>query len=313
VRSAWARHRVGTVTAVRIAITGSGGLIGGALRRSLESDGHSVLRVVRGDGGPGTTRWDIERGEIDASAFEGLDGVVHLAGEGIAEKRWTAEQKRRIRESRTEGTALLVGALTSLQAKPAVLLSGSGVDAYGDRGDEQLTEASRRGRPGFLTDLTADWEAAAERATPAGIRVATLRTAMVLDRDGGALPRMVRIAKLGVLGKIGSGQQWMSWITLRDHVRAMRFLLEHDVSGPVNLCSPGPVTNAVFTKALGRVLHRPTFVPVPGFGPRLLLGSELAETLLFESKRALPEKLLEADFEFEHDEVESALAAVLRA
>ena len=297
---------------MRIAITGSSGLIGGALRRSFEDDGHSVLRVVRGDGGPGTTRWDIDRGEIDASAFEGLDGVVHLAGEGIAEKRWTDEQKRRIRESRIEGTALLVGALASLQEKPAVLLSGSGVDAYGDRGDEQLTEASARGGPGFLTDLTADWEAAAEHASTAGIRVATLRTALVLDRDGGALPRMVKIAKLGVLGKIGSGRQWMSWITLRDHVRAMRFLLEHDVSGPVNMCSPGPVTNAVFTKALGRVVHRPTFVPVPSFGPKLLLGSELAETLLLESKRALPEKLLEADFEFEHDEVESALAAVLR-
>lgn len=297
---------------MRIAITGSSGLIGGALAEDLEADGHDVLRVVRTDGGPGTTRWDVDRGEIDAAAFEGLDGVVHLAGEGIAEKRWTDEQKRRIRESRTKGTALLVGALTSLQAPPPVLLSGSGVDVYGDRGDEQLTEASGPGGPGFLTDLVVDWEAAAGAATAAGIRVATLRTAMVLDGDRGALPRMVQFAKLGVLGKIGSGRQWMSWIALADHVGAMRFLLQHDVAGPVNMASPGPVTNAVFTKALGRVVHRPTFLPVPSFGPKVLLGSELAETLLFESKRVLPEKLLDAGFEFEHDEIESALTAILR-
>lgn len=297
---------------MRIAITGSSGLIGGALATDLERDGHEVLRVVRRDGGPGSTTWDIERGQVDAAAFEGLDGVVHLAGEGIAEKRWTDEQKRRIRDSRTKSTALLVGALRSLQAKPAVLLSGSGIDAYGDRGDEQLTEASATGGPGFLTDLTRDWEAAAEEATAAGIRVATLRTAMVLAGEGGALARMASIAKLGVLGKIGSGDQWMSWITRRDHVRAMRFLLDSDVSGPVNMCSPGPVTNAVFTKALGRVVHRPTFLPVPSFGPKLLLGAELAETLLIESKRAVPEKLLAAGFEFEHVDIETALAAVLR-
>lgn len=297
---------------MRIAITGSSGLIGTALRASLEADGHDVLRVVRSAGGPGTTAWDIDRGDIDASAFEGLDGVVHLAGEGIAEKRWTVEQKRRIRESRTKGTALLASALASLQRKPPVLVSGSGVDYYGDRGDEQLTEASGRGAPGFLTDLCVEWEAATGPAAAAGIRVATIRTTMVLDRDGGALPRMVRIAKLGVLGKIGSGRQWMSWITLTDHVGAIRFLLDHDVSGPVNVSSPGPVTNAVFTKALGRVVHRPTFLPVPSFGPKLLLGSELAETLLFESKRAVPEVLLDRGFEFRHEEVETALEAILR-
>lgn len=297
---------------MRIAITGSSGLIGTALRASLEADGHEVLRVVRSPSGPGTTAWDIDRGAIDASAFEGLDGVVHLAGEGIAEKRWTVEQKRRIRESRTKGTALLAGTLTSLQRKPPVLVSGSGVDFYGDRGDEQLTEASGRGAPGFLTDLCVDWEAATAPAAAAGIRVTTIRTTMVLDSDGGALPRMVRIAKLGVLGKIGSGRQWMSWIALTDHVRAIRFLLDNDVSGPVNLSSPGPVTNAVFTKALGRVVHRPTFLPVPSFGPKLLLGSELAETLLFESKRAVPEVLLEHGFEFQHEDVETALQVTLR-
>lgn len=296
---------------MRVAITGSSGLIGAALRRSLEADGHQVLRVARSDSGAGTTRWDVERGEIDPTAFEGLDGVVHLAGEGIADKRWTHEQKRRIKESRSKGTALLSEALASLAEKPRVLVSGSGIDAYGDRGDEQLTERSALGPAGFLTDVVRDWEAATGPAAAAGIRVATIRTAVVLDREGGALPRMVSIAKLGALGRLGSGRQWMSWITLEDHVRAVRFLLEHPVSGPVNLSSPGPVTNAVFTKALGRVLHRPTFLPVPRFAPKLLLGAELAESLLFESKRVLPEKLQEEGFEFHQEEIEAALKSVL--
>lgn len=296
---------------MRVAITGSSGLIGTALRRSLDADGHDAVRVVRGAGGPGTVRWDVERGEIDAAGLEGLDAVVHLAGEGIASKRWTDDQKRRIRESRTKGTALLSEALASLARKPAVLVSGSGIDAYGDRGDERLTERSPLGPPGFLTDVVRDWEAATGLAAAAGIRVALIRTALVLDRDGGALPRMVSIAKLGALGKLGSGRQWMSWIALDDHVRAVRFLLDHPVSGPVNLSSPGPVTNAEFTKALGRVLHRPTFLPVPSFGPKLLLGRELADTLLHESKRVLPEKLQEEGFEFHHKEIEAALEQIL--
>jgi uncharacterized protein len=298
---------------VRIAITGSSGLIGSALGQSLESDGHEVLRVVRSDGGPGTTQWDIARGEIDADALEGLDGVVHLAGEGIAQKRWTDDQKRRIRDSRTMGTALLARALASLRARPSVLVSGSGIDIYGDRGDEQLTEASGRGAPGFLTDVVEAWEGATAPAAASGIRVATIRSSLVLDADGGALPRMVRIAKLGLLGRLGSGRQWMSWITLDDEVRAIRFLLEHDISGPVNLAAPGPVTNAVFTKALGRVLHRPTFLPVPRFGPSLLVGRELAQTLLYESKRVVPEVLEANDFEFHHDDIESALQSVCHA
>lgn len=296
---------------MRVAITGSSGLLGTALCRSLESDGHDVLRVVRSSSGPGAVRWDIDGGEIDAAGLERLDGVVHLAGEGIADKRWTVEQKRRIKESRAKGTALLCEALASLTDKPPVLVSGSGIDAYGDRGDEQLTERSALGPPGFLTDVVRAWEAATAPAAAAGIRVATIRTALVLDRDGGALPRMVSIAKLGALGKLGSGRQWMSWIALEDHVRAVRFLLEQPISGPVNLSSPGPVTNAVFTKALGRVLHRPTFLPVPRFGPKLLLGTELANTLLYESKRVLPEKLQEAGFQFHQEEIEAALKQIL--
>ncbi len=295
---------------MRVAITGASGLIGSALRTSLESDGHQVLNVGRSASGPGTTSWDIDAGKIDAEAFEGLDAVVHLAGEGIAEKRWSDEQKQRIRDSRVDGTTLLSTTLAGLTDKPTVLVSGSGIDAYGDRGDDVLTEASARGSS-FLANVVRDWETATEPAEAAGIRVAHIRTSIVLDEDGGALPRMLGLAKFGLLGKIGSGKQWWSWITLVDQVRAIRHLIDNDVSGPVNLCSPNPVTNAEFTKTLGKVVHRPTFLPVPAFGPKLLLGSELAETLLLESKRATPAKLLASGFTFEHSGLHEALTSVI--
>lgn len=296
---------------MRIAITGSSGLIGSALVRSLEADGHTAIRVVRSDGVPGSVRWDIEAGEIDAAGLEGLDGVVHLAGEGIAEKRWTEEQKRRILESRTKGTTLLATALASLSDKPPVLVSGSAIGGYGNRGDEQLTEASERGA-GFLADVVAAWEAAAEPAAVAGIRVPRVRTGIVLTPDGGVLERLVRLARFGLLGPLGSGRQWMSWISLEDEVGAIRFLLEHDIAGPVNLTAPAPVTNVVFTKALGRVLHRPTFLPVPAFGPKLLVGAELAQSLLLDGQRVLPEVLLEAGYDFAHADLESTLYALLK-
>ena len=295
---------------MRVAITGASGLIGSALRSSLEADGHEVLKVGRSASGPGTTSWDIDAGKIDADAFEGLDAVVHLAGEGIAEKRWSDEQKQKIRDSRVDGTTLLSTTLAGLSDKPAVLVSGSGIDAYGDRGDELLTEASSLGSS-FLADVVRDWEAATAPAEAAGIRVAHIRTSIVLDEGGGALPRMLGIAKFGLLGKIGSGTQWWSWITLADQVRAIRHLIDTDVSGPVNLCSPNPVTNAEFTKTLGEVVHRPTFLPVPAFGPKLLLGAELAETLLLESKRATPAKLLASGFTFENPDLHEALSSVI--
>ena len=295
---------------MRIAITGSSGLIGSALVASLEADGHTPVRVVRADGGPGTVRWDIEAGHIDAAGLEGLDGVVHLAGEGIAEKRWTDDQKRKILESRTKGTALLAGALASLTDKPPVLVSGSAIGFYGDRGDEQLTEASEPGT-GFAAEVAQAWEEAAAPAAAAGVRVARIRTGIVLAAKGGALERLAGIARFGVLGKIGSGRQWMSWISLADEVGAIRFLLEHDVAGPVNLTAPGPVTNAVFTKTLGRVLNRPTFMPVPSFGPKLLLGSELAQSLLFDGQRVLPDALVDAGYEFQHTDLEPTLEELL--
>jgi len=297
---------------MRIAISGSSGLIGSALVRSLEADGHSVLRIVRSGGGPGTVRWDIDAGLLDAAGLEGLDGVVHLAGEGIAEKRWTDEQKRKIRESRTKGTTLLAETLASLSAKPAALVSGSAIGFYGDRGDEQLTEASGPGA-GFLSDVVVAWEAAAAPAEAAGIRLAKIRTGIVLDAHGGVLERLVRLGRFGLLGTLGSGRQWMSWISLADEVRAIRFLLDREIAGPVNLTAPTPVTNAAFTKAVGRALRRPTFLPIPRFGPKLLVGSELASALLFEGQRVLPGVLESAGFEFQDPGLEAALGVMLGA
>jgi uncharacterized protein (TIGR01777 family) len=265
---------------------------------------------MRHEGGPGTVRWDIDRGEIDASGLEGVDAVVHLAGEGIGDKRWSAAQKQKVLESRRQGTTLLTNALAGLATPPAALISGSAVGFYGDRGDEVLTEESPPGR-GFLTEVVTAWEAATAPAEAAGIRVAKLRTGIVLAREGGALARMASIARLGLLGRLGSGRQWMSWITIDDEVRVIRFLLDNDVAGPVNATAPAPVTNAAFTRCLGNVLHRPTVIPVPGFGPKLLLGAELASALLLEGQRVRPEVLLGRGFEFQHPELEPALRHVL--
>lgn len=295
---------------MRVAITGSSGLIGRALTRSLEADGHLVVRVVRGGGATPGVRWDIERREIDAAGLEGLDGVVHLAGAGIGDKRWNEARKSEIRESRTKGTTLLATTLAGLSRKPKVLVSGSAIGFYGDRGDEELTESSNSGE-GFLPDLVVAWEAAAAPAAEAGIRVAKIRSGIVLDAHGGALARMARLARFGLLGKLGSGKQWMSWISLADEVAAIRLMLEGDLEGAVNLTAPDPVTNATFTKALGRVLHRPTFMPVPDFGPKLLLGRELAEVLLYEGQRVLPTVLQGAGFQFRHPELEPALQDIL--
>jgi uncharacterized protein (TIGR01777 family) len=295
---------------MRIAITGSSGLVGSALVESLAAEGHTAIRIVRSGGGPGTVRWDIDAGDIEAAGLEGLDGVVHLAGEGIAEKRWTDEQKQRIRESRTKGTAVLAGALASLTDKPPVLVSGSAIGIYGNREDEQLTESSPLG-DGFLAEVAADWEAAAEPAAAAGIRVPRIRTGIVLARSGGVLHRLAGLARFGLLGKLGSGQQWMSWIGIADEVGAIRFLLDHDLDGPVNLTAPNPVTNEVFTKTLGRVLHRPTFLPVPSFGPKLLVGPELAQALLYDGQRVLPDVLLDAGYEFQHPDLETTLEQLL--
>lgn len=296
---------------MRVAITGSHGMVGTALAASLRDDGHEVVPVVRTPAGPGEVHWDPVAGEIDLAGLEGLDAVVHLAGQGIGEKRWTDDEKRRIRESRTHGTALLCEALASLERKPSVVVGASGINLYGSRGDEVLTERSTRGE-GFLADVVDAWEAAYGMAEQAGIRVAKTRSGSVLAPEGGSIGRQLPFFKLGVGGRIGSGKQWFSWISLPDEVRVMRFLLERDdLDGAFNACSPNPVTNAAFAKALGRALHRPAVLPIPSFGPKLLFGSELIDELVLASMRVEPARLLEAGFTFEHPTVDEALAAVL--
>lgn len=293
-----------------VAVTGASGMIGTALVAELEGRGHRVRRLVRRAPRAGEVRWDPSAGTIDVAGLAGIDAAVHLAGESIAAGRWTPEQKRRILESRTDGTRVLATALAALDPLPAAFLSGSGIDYYGDAGDTVLTETSPKGQ-GFLSDVVEAWEDAAAPAADAGIRTVLLRTSMVLSASEGAMARMLPIFRLGLGGRMGNGRQWWPWITLDDEVGAIVHLLTADVEGPVNLVAPGVVTNAEFTRALGRVLRRPTLVPVPIAGPALLFGHELARTLLADSKRANPAKLVASGYEFHHPTVDQALNAVL--
>ena len=297
---------------MEIAVTGSTGLIGRALVNALRADGHRPVGLVRRAVEPGedAIEWSPTEGRIDAAALEGIDAVVHLAGAGIGDKRWTDAYKRELLESRRVPTTLLAETLAGLQRPPPVLVSASGVTYYGDRGDEQLTEDSGAGDL-FLSRLCLEWEAATRPAISAGVRVAITRTSIVLDRNEGALPKLLPLFKLGVGGRMGSGRQWWSWISIVDQVRAIRFLIDNPVEGPVNMTAPGVVTNAEFAKVLGQVLHRPAFVPVPAFGPRLLRGRQLADELLFASVRAVPGVLTAKGFEFRHPDLETALRAVL--
>jgi uncharacterized protein (TIGR01777 family) len=296
---------------MKVAITGSSGLIGTALKGALEGAGHRAIPVVRDDPGPGEIGWKPSEGTIEAAKFEGVDAVVNLAGAGIGDKRWTDARKRLLRDSRIDSTALLASALAGLDNGPAVLLSGSGIDYYGDRGDEILTEESSAGT-GFLSRLCVDWEAAAQPAAAAGIRTVLLRTGIVQTPAGGALAKTLTPFKLGIGGRLGSGQQWWSWISIDDQIGGILHLLESaEIEGPVNMTAPMPVRNEEYTKALGRELGRPTVFPIPDFGPKLLLGSELAETLLNESKRVLPRALESSGYRFRQATIEECLASVL--
>lgn len=302
---------------MKVIITGATGLIGSALVRSLLADGHEVTRLVRGgrkgapSPGVSDAEWDPAAGTADAAALEGCDGVVHLAGEPVAEGRWTDEKKRRIRESRVRGTRLVAETLAGLARKPRVLVSASATGYYGDRGAELLTEESAPGRD-FLSEVCREWEAAARQAAEAGIRVVHPRIGVVLDADGGALPRMLTPFKMGVGGRLGSGRQYMSWITLPDVVSVIRRALEDEaLRGPVNAVSPQPVTNEEFTKTLGRVLGRPTLFAVPEFAARLAFG-EVADALLLSSQRVEPARLKEAGFSYADPELEGALRRVLK-
>jgi uncharacterized protein (TIGR01777 family) len=296
-----------------VAITGSSGLIGSALRRHLESRGDRVVAVVRRPvrAGEDAIEWHPERDEIDAEGFRGLDAVVNLAGESLGAKRWSDAQKRRLVDSRVQSTRLLATTLAKIDRSPSALVSGSAMGYYGNRGDELLRETSGAGS-GFLADLVAQWEAATEPAQEAGRRVAHLRMSLVLDRNAPALTRMMLPFKLGVGGKLGNGRQYWSWITSADAARAIAWILDHDIAGPVNLATPSPVTNADFSRALGRVLHRPAVIPAPKPGLQLLLGRELADELLFASQRLVPEVLVGTGFRFEHETIDDALGAVLR-
>ena len=295
-----------------VVISGSSGLIGTALIPALTEAGHRPIRLVRRapKAGSDEIRWQPDKNEIDAASLEGVGGVVHLAGAGIGDKRWNDAYKKLLVESRTGPTSLLVSTLASLDKPPGVLLSGSAIGFYGDRGDEVLTEESNRGS-GFLSDLVVDWEAAAKPATDAGIRTALLRTGIVMTPKGGALAKMLPLFKLALGGRFGSGNQYQSWISIDDEVGAIVHLLDADVSGPVNLTAPNPVTNRDFTTALASVVGRPAVLPVPAFGPKLLLGAEMAQSLLFESQRIQPEVLGGSGYDFKHPDIESGLRAVL--
>ena len=300
---------------MRVAVTGSTGLIGRALVERLESGGHQLVRVVRPGSSEGldptmSVAWNPTVSRIDAEGLEGLDAVVHLAGEPIAARRWSTEQKERIAQSRVHPTALLARALARLDAPPAVLVSASAIGYYGDRGDELLDESSSGG-DGFLAGVCRDWEAAAEPARAAGIRVAHPRTGVVLSRSGGALAEMLPFFRLGIGGRIGSGRQQMSWISLHDEVEALMWLLEADMEGPVNLTAPEPVTNREFTAALGRALRRPALLPTPKPALWAKLGRELTEALLYSSARVAPAALLRGGFAFTHADIATGLAAVL--
>jgi uncharacterized protein len=298
---------------MRVAITGATGLIGSALKPHLESLGHEVVRVVRSNPTGTDVSWSPAEGRIDSHALDGIDAVVHLAGAGIGDKRWTDAYKRELMESRTKGTTLISEAIASADDGPSVLLSASGVGIYGARGQQQLTEESTVGE-GFLAEVCAKWEAATGVAQAAGVRVAHLRTGVVLSTRGGALKKQLPLFKFGLGGKFGDGRQYQSWIHIDDEVAAITHLLTAETSGAVNLTAPFPVTNAVFTATLGDVLGRPTFMPIPKFGPKLVLGSELAENLLFTGQRVLPKRLeLDPGFTFAYSDLESALRALLES
>lgn len=302
---------------MKILVTGSTGLVGTALVSDLKRAGHTVCRLVR----PGTraeavqgsegfdVRWDPATGELGAAGV-GADAVVNLAGAAIAERRWTAERKRVLRSSRVDTTRALVNALAKMAARPRVLVSASAIGIYGDRGDEMLAEESKPGGD-LLSQIAVEWEAEAEKAEALGIRVVRARFGVILDKNGGALSKMARPFQLGVGGKIGSGQQWMSWVALADVVAILRFALENgSVRGPINVVSPQPVRNVEFTAILAKSLHRPALCPAPAFALRLMLG-EMADALLLSSQCVLPAHLEKLRYTFLHPDLAIALKSLL--
>ena len=296
---------------MKILITGASGLIGQALTKQLNATGHTTVAAVRREPRRNDeVQWNPTTGEMSPSAFDGVDAVVHLAGAGIGDKRWTDSYKMEILQSRTLGTALLADTMASLDKKPSVFLSGSAIGIYGVRDDTELGEDAAIGT-GFLADVCRDWEAASASASAAGIRTVLLRTGIVLSPKGGALKKQLPLFKLGLGGKFGNGKQWQSWISITDEVNAIIHLLTSNLSGAVNLTAPTAVTNAEFTRVLASVVSRPAILPIPSFGPKLLLGGELADALLFTGQRVVPNALVADGFHFAHPTLDVALRALL--
>ena len=294
---------------MRVIISGASGLIGSALTTALRANGHDVVALVRRPAGGHEIQWDPAAGVLPPDALEGADAVVHLAGAGIGDHRWTDAYKQEVVDSRVKSTTLLAERIAASSTKP-VFLSGSAIGAYGASDDRELDEMAPFGT-GFLADVCRQWEASAAPAIEAGARVALLRTGIVLTPRGGALKKMLPLFRFGVGGRFGNGNQWQSWISLDDEVGAIIHLLTEPVSGPVNLTAPNPVHGTEFAHTLGKVLHRPAVLPVPTFAPKLLLGGELADALLFTGQRVLPRALQRAGYQFRHPLLETALRSVL--
>lgn len=296
---------------MRVAITGSSGFIGTALAARLQRDGDEVFHVRRGDPADAAAHWDPSRGWFRAGALDGVDAVVHLSGVSIGASRWSASRRKLLRESRVDATRTLVDHLSTLTVRPRVLVTASAVGYYGDRAGETLAEDASRGA-GFLATLTDDWEAEAWRASGLGVRTVAARFAPILARHGELLQRLLPPFRLGIGGPLGSGRQWFSWVTLDDAVEALHFALHTEsIVGPINVTAPEPVTNRDFTHALGRVLHRPTVLPLPAPALRLVFGRDRANETLLVSQRAVPERLRAAGFEFRDPSIEPALRRLL--
>ena len=295
---------------MKIIVSGASGLIGQPLVASLRKHGHEVVQLVRRTPRANESQWNPSAGQLDVAVLEGCDAVIHLSGAGIGDRRWTAKYKQELLDSRTKSTSQLATTIAKCNKKPNVFLSGSAIGIYGARGDEQLTEESSHGNS-FLAEICKQWEAAAKPAIDVGVRTVFLRTGIVLTPLGGALKKQLPLFKLGLGGKFGNGRQWQSWISLDDEIAAIEHLLTAKISGAVNLTAPNPVTSAEFTKSLARVLKRPAILPIPKFGPKLLLGSELAEALLFTGQRVMPVELQKSGFLFSHSTIDVALRALL--
>lgn len=297
---------------MRVAVSGSNGLVGTALGKRLVERGDSVVPLVRRDPKPGEILWDPVSGRVDGEGLASVDAVVHLAGESVASMRWSASKKKRIRDSRVVGTQLLAGAIRELESPPATFICASAIGYYGDRGDEVLNESSSPGR-GFLADVAQEWEQAAAAVEEVGTRLAYLRIGVVMSLEGGALPQMLPPFRLGVAGHLGNGQQYFSWIHLDDVVGGLLHLLDNSSCvGPHNGTAPDPVTNREFTRTLAKVLRRPAVIPAPAWVLKTLFG-DTAREMLLASIRAVPDQLLQSGYEFQHPKLEPALRSLLES